>query len=103
MVSNFRRLFYQFFSRSFGYHKSKDDYFEAKALLFKQLLTSDKTAVLNVNNRIKLLAEELKSQGNLVVTLGKSKGSNIQLKRQTFDSSGQEVFFKYDGILYQKD
>ena len=85
------------------YHKSKDDYFEAKALLFRQLLTSDKTAVLNVgNNRIKLLAEELKSQGYLVVTLGKSKGSNIQLKRQTFDSSGQEVFFKYDGILYQK-
>ena len=85
------------------YHKSKDDYFEAKALLFRQLLTSDKTAVFNVNNnRIKLLAEELKSQDNLVVTLGKSKGSNIQLKRQTFDSSGQEVFFKYDGILYQK-
>ena len=85
------------------YHKSKDDYFEAKALLFRQLLTSDKTAVFNVNNnRIKFLAEELKSQGNLVVTLGKSKGSNIQLKRQTFDSSGQEVFFKYDGILYQK-
>ena len=26
------------------------------------------------------MAEELKSQGNLVVTLGKSKGSNIQLK-----------------------
>ena len=50
------------------YHKSKDDYFEAKALLFRQLLTSDKTAVFNVNNnRIKLLAEELKSQGNLVV------------------------------------
>ena len=85
------------------YHKSKDDYFEAKALLFRQLLTSDKTAVFNVNNnRIKLLAEELKSQGNLVVNLGKSEGSNIQLKRQTFDSSGQEVFFKYDGILYQK-
>jgi len=71
--------------------------------LFRQLLTSDKTAVLNVNNnRIKFLAEELKSQGHLVVTLGNSKGSNIQLKRQTFDSSGQEVFFKYDGILYQK-
>ena len=91
MVSSLRGWFYQFSQDHLDYHKCKDDYFEAKALLFRQP-QSDKTAVFNVaNNRIKLLAEELKAQDHLVVTLGEFKGSNTP-KRQTFDRSGQEVF-----------
>ena len=55
------------------YHNSLDEYFEAKALLFRQLLPSDKTAVINVDDkRIKVLGEELKAIGHSVVTLGVS-------------------------------
>ena len=85
------------------YHKSLEKYFDAKALLFRQLLPIDKTAVINVDDdRIKVLAEELKALGHSVVTLGASKHANIKLKRQSFDSSGQEVLFEYDGKIYQK-
>ena len=85
------------------YHKSLEQYFDAKALLFRQLLPIDKTAVINVDDdRIKLLAEEIKVLGHSVVTLGASKHSNIELKKQSFDSSGQEVLFEYDGKIYQK-
>ena len=34
--------------------------------------------------------------------MGASKHSNIELKKQSFDSSGQEVLFEYDGKIYQK-
>lgn len=85
------------------YHKSLDEYFEAKALLFRQLLASDKTAVINEDDkRIKVFGEELKAIGHSVVTLGVSGEPNIKLKKQSFDSSGQNVFFEYDGRLYQK-
>lgn len=85
------------------YHKSLDEYFEAKALLFRQLLASDKTAVINEDDkRIKVFGEELKAIGHSVVTLGVSGDPNIKLKKQSFDSSGQNVFFEYDGRLYQK-
>jgi UDP-N-acetylmuramoyl-L-alanyl-D-glutamate--2,6-diaminopimelate ligase len=85
------------------YHKSLDEYFAAKALLFRQLLPSDKTAVINVDDkRIKVFGEELKALGHSVVTLGVSGEPNIKLKKQSFDSSGQNVFFEYDGRLYQK-
>ena len=85
------------------YHKSLDEYFEAKALLFRQLLASDKTAVINEDDkRIKVFGEELKAMGHSVVTLGVSGEPNIKLKKQSFDSSGQNVFFEYDGRLYQK-
>jgi UDP-N-acetylmuramoyl-L-alanyl-D-glutamate--2,6-diaminopimelate ligase len=85
------------------YHKSLDEYFAAKALLFRQLLPSDKTAVINVDDkRIKVFGEELKALGHSVVTLGVSGEPNIKLKKQSFDSSGQNVFFEYDARLYQK-
>ena len=85
------------------YHKSLDEYFEAKALLFRQLLASDKTAVINEDDkRIKVFGEELKAIGHSVITLGVSGDPNIKLKKQSFDSSGQNVFFEYDGRLYQK-
>ena len=85
------------------YHKSLDEYFEAKALLFRQLLASDKTAVINEDDkRIKVFGEELKAIGHSVVTLGVSGEPNIKLKKQSFDSSGQNIFFDYDGRLYQK-
>ena len=85
------------------YHKSLDEYFEAKALLFRQLLASDKTAVINEGDkRIKVFGEELKAIGHSVVTLGVSGEPNIKLKKQSFDSSGQNIFFDYDGRLYQK-
>ena len=85
------------------YHKSLDEYFEAKALLFRQLLASDKTAVINEDDkRIKVFGEELKAMGHSVVTLGVSGEPNIKLKKQSFDGSGQNVFFEYDGRLYQK-
>ena len=85
------------------YHKSLDEYFEAKALLFRQLLASDKTAVINEDDkRIKVFGEELKAMGHSVVTLGVSGEPNIKLKKQSFDSSGQNVFFEYEGKLYQK-
>ena len=85
------------------YHKSLDEYFAAKALLFRQLLPIDKTAVINVDDeRIKVFGEELKALGHSVVTLGVSGEPNIKLKKQSFDISGQNVFFEYDGRLYQK-
>ena len=85
------------------YHESLDEYFDAKALLFRQLLASDKTAVINEDDkRIKVFGEELKAIGHSVVTLGVSGEPNIKLKKQSFDSSGQNVFFEYDGKLYQK-
>jgi UDP-N-acetylmuramoyl-L-alanyl-D-glutamate--2,6-diaminopimelate ligase len=85
------------------YHKSLDEYFAAKALLFRQLLPIDKTAVINVDDkRIKVFGEELKALGHSVVTLGVSGEPNIKLKKQSFDSSGQNVFFEYDARLYQK-
>ena len=85
------------------YHESLDEYFDAKALLFRQLLASDKTAVINEDDkRIKVFGEELKAMGHSVVTLGVSGEPNIKLKKQSFDSSGQNVFFEYDGRLYQK-
>lgn len=62
------------------YHKTMEDYFEAKALLFNKL-KADGTAVINLDDEWgNKLAERTLSQGTETVTVGLNEKADLRLK-----------------------
>jgi len=84
------------------YHDSFDDYFDAKAGLFRRVLPQDGTAVLNIDDpKGQLLATECEGLGQKTLTVGRAEGADLHILGQRYDATGQDVMFTWDGASHQ--
>ncbi|MDU8926311.1 UDP-N-acetylmuramoyl-L-alanyl-D-glutamate--2,6-diaminopimelate ligase [Alisedimentitalea sp. MJ-SS2] len=78
------------------YHDSFDEYFDAKAGLFRRVLPDEGVAVINIDDpRGPDMAAIAGGRGQQVMAVGRTEGSDIHLTAQRFDATGQEVFFSW--------
>ncbi|MFK7751378.1 MAG: UDP-N-acetylmuramoyl-L-alanyl-D-glutamate--2,6-diaminopimelate ligase [Sedimentitalea sp.] len=79
------------------YHDSFEAYFEAKAGLFRRVLSEDGTAVINLDDargaEIRAIAA---ARGQKIITTGQGLG-DLNLLNQRFDSTGQDIRFSWKG------
>jgi UDP-N-acetylmuramoyl-L-alanyl-D-glutamate--2,6-diaminopimelate ligase len=83
------------------YHETFDDYFHAKAGLFRRVLPEEGTAVINIDDHrgpeMRAIAAAREQQ---VLTVDRSAG-DINLLGQRTDSTGQDIRFSFDGKIHQ--
>jgi UDP-N-acetylmuramoyl-L-alanyl-D-glutamate--2,6-diaminopimelate ligase len=83
------------------YHTTFEDYFAAKAGLFRRVLPEDGTAVINIDDPkgVDMLAIAT-ARGQDVISVGRD-GGDLHLLSQRFDATGQDLRFSYHGKTYQ--
>ena len=82
------------------YHADEENYYKAKALLFKDVLNKNGTAVLNTDSPFGVrLGVAMKKRGVKVISVGR-KNADIHLKRTTPEKGGQFMEFSYQGKDY---
>ncbi|MDJ0628791.1 MAG: UDP-N-acetylmuramoyl-L-alanyl-D-glutamate--2,6-diaminopimelate ligase [Rhodobacter sp.] len=80
------------------YHDSFDDYFEAKAALFKRVLPDDGAAVINLDDpRGAAMADIAMDRGQDLLTVGRGPEANLRIRAQRYDATGQELRFDWNG------
>ncbi|MFV0301596.1 MAG: UDP-N-acetylmuramoyl-L-alanyl-D-glutamate--2,6-diaminopimelate ligase [Paracoccus sp. (in: a-proteobacteria)] len=80
------------------YHKSFDDYFAAKALLFNHILEEGAGAVINVDSdRGRQMAGIARDRGLSLTTVGISEGADLRILDQRYDATGQDLRFAVKG------
>jgi UDP-N-acetylmuramoyl-L-alanyl-D-glutamate--2,6-diaminopimelate ligase len=83
------------------YHPTFDDYFDAKARLFRELLPHNGLAVLNADDaRIAALAQECRARGQQVVTFGRAPDATFRIVEARAVEGGQEVELLLDGVRW---
>lgn len=83
------------------YHASFDDYFHAKAGLFRRVLPPDGTAVVNLEDgRGPEMRAVAAARGQQVITTGRGVG-DFSLLNQRFDATGQDIRFSWLGEPHQ--
>lgn len=77
------------------YHKTMDNYFNAKERLFKDILSKDGTAVVNIDDDYgqKITHPHL-------ITYGQNKDADLRLVQQTPTASGQDIRIQFEGDIY---
>ncbi len=84
------------------YHATFQDYFDAKAGLFRRVLAQDGVAVINMDDpRGRDMASVAKARGHHLLRVGSADGNELQLLGQRFDATGQELRFAYGGDVHQ--
>ena len=79
------------------YHKTFEDYLDAKLILFKQLLSPDGTAVLNADiNEYGKIADVCRHRGQRIISYG-TRGGDIKLLCTTPLAKGQRLDIEYFG------
>lgn len=79
------------------YHKTFEEYLDAKLILFKQLLSPDGIAVLNADVDVYgKIADVCRQRGQKVISYGK-RGSDIKLLCSTPSEKGQKLQIEYFG------
>ena len=79
------------------YHKTFEDYLDAKLILFKQLLSPDGTAVLNADVDVfGKIADVCRQRGQRVISYG-TRGKDIKLLSATPLDNGQRLEIEYFG------
>jgi len=85
------------------YHKTVENYFDAKKKLFTEILSADGVAVLNADvaefNELKSLCE---AQGQHVISYG-TNGENLCLMQQVPTATGQHLVIQFEGQNYPLD
>ncbi len=83
------------------YHADFEDYFAAKAGLFRRVLSPDGTAVINLDDgRGEEMRAVAAARGQTVITTGRGIG-DLALLAQRFDATGQDLRFSWAGTAYQ--
>ncbi|MFY9210761.1 MAG: UDP-N-acetylmuramoyl-L-alanyl-D-glutamate--2,6-diaminopimelate ligase [Aestuariivita sp.] len=79
------------------YHETFEDYFAAKAALFRRVLPEDGTAVINLDDpkgvEMRAIAA---ARGQDIITVGHGMG-DLNLLGQRFDATGQDLRFSWRG------
>lgn len=84
------------------YHATFQEYFDAKAGLFRRVLAEDGVAVINMDDpRGRDMASAAKKRGHRLLRVGSADGCELQLLGQRFDATGQELRFAYGGDVHQ--
>ncbi len=80
------------------YHGDMGTYLAAKAGLFDRVLPGDGIAVINLDDpRGPDLAAACESRGQEVIGVGRNEAARLRLTGQRFDTTGQEVLFRWQG------
>lgn len=83
------------------YHKDFDEYFAAKAGLFRRVLSDEATAVVNLDDpRGAEMRAIAAAHGQNILTIGRGLG-DLSLMAQRFDSTGQDIRFGWQGVTRQ--
>ncbi len=84
------------------YHPTPEDYFEAKARLFKELLAGDGVAVLNADDcNIMRLMPICQALGQKVVTFGRADQADFRIVSAEAVEGGQQVVFSLAGQVWK--
>jgi UDP-N-acetylmuramoyl-L-alanyl-D-glutamate--2,6-diaminopimelate ligase len=84
------------------YHATFQEYFDAKAGLFKRVLAQDGVAVINMDDpRGRDMASIARKRGHKLLRVGMGDDCELQLLGQRFDATGQELRFAYGGDVHQ--
>ena len=82
------------------YHKTEEEYFNAKKRLFTEVLKPSKTAVLNIDSPLVRDVQKIcEDRDHKIITVGHDDG-DIRLLDQTTSSSGQDITVSYEKKLY---
>ncbi len=83
------------------YHKTVDDYFNAKLRLFSELLDKNGTAVINIDDeRGQTVFDVCKGRGVNVITYGESENADICLKKYEIVQDKQEITLSIFDKIY---
>ncbi len=84
------------------YHRDLDDYFAAKAGLFRRILPEDGIAVVNTDDaRGPEIAAIADRRGQEVITVGRAAGADLRILGQRCDATGQDLRFDWQGEAHQ--
>ena len=94
-------IFTSFSQDHLDYHHSMDDYFAAKSVLFKELLTDNGRAILYADDtRIMTLAQSLRDNYE-TLTYGMHEHADVRVEAITPIPKGQHVSLYYNGEHYE--
>ncbi|MDV7270110.1 UDP-N-acetylmuramoyl-L-alanyl-D-glutamate--2,6-diaminopimelate ligase [Thioclava sp. A2] len=80
------------------YHRTFDEYFDAKALLFTRVLPEDGIAVINLDDpRGAELSRLALARGQKLIGIGHGAECDLRLRNQRFDATGQDLRFDWEG------
>ncbi|KMW58078.1 UDP-N-acetylmuramoylalanyl-D-glutamate--2,6-diaminopimelate ligase [Candidatus Rhodobacter oscarellae] len=80
------------------YHTDFDDYFNAKAGLFRRVVAEDGAAVVNIDDpRGHEMADIAMDRGLDLITVGHGPEANLRIRAQRYDGTGQELHFDWNG------
>ncbi|WP_109466535.1 UDP-N-acetylmuramoyl-L-alanyl-D-glutamate--2,6-diaminopimelate ligase [Albibacillus kandeliae] len=83
------------------YHANFDEYFAAKAGLFRRVLPEEGTAVINLDDpRGAEMRAVAAARGQRILTTGRGVG-DLNLLNQRFDATGQDIRFSWSERVYQ--
>ncbi|MFD1882328.1 UDP-N-acetylmuramoyl-L-alanyl-D-glutamate--2,6-diaminopimelate ligase [Paracoccus pacificus] len=83
------------------YHKSFDDYFAAKALLFSRVLPDGATAVVNLDDsRSAEVLGIVRDRDLELLTVGRAVDADLRILNQRYDSTGQELRCSILGVTH---
>ncbi|WP_375691410.1 UDP-N-acetylmuramoyl-L-alanyl-D-glutamate--2,6-diaminopimelate ligase [Pseudooceanicola sp. LIPI14-2-Ac024] len=84
------------------YHATFEEYFEAKAGLFKRLLPPEGVAVINLDgHRGGDMAQICVDRGIQVLGVGRSDRAQLRIRSHRYEPDGQVLRFGWDGRDYQ--
>ncbi|NDR56578.1 UDP-N-acetylmuramoyl-L-alanyl-D-glutamate--2,6-diaminopimelate ligase [Aliiruegeria sabulilitoris] len=84
------------------YHANFEEYFAAKAGLFKRVMSDDGIAVIQMDSAYGArMAGVAESVGQEVVRVGRGEENHLRILGLRFDSTGQDVRFAWNGALQQ--
>ncbi|TDT77200.1 UDP-N-acetylmuramoylalanyl-D-glutamate--2,6-diaminopimelate ligase [Litoreibacter halocynthiae] len=84
------------------YHATFQDYFNAKAGLFRRVLAQDGVAVINMDDpKGAEMAAIANERGHRLLRVGASDNCDLQLLGQRFDATGQDLRFSFGGEVHQ--
>ncbi|SHF80473.1 UDP-N-acetylmuramoylalanyl-D-glutamate--2,6-diaminopimelate ligase [Litoreibacter ascidiaceicola] len=84
------------------YHATFQDYFNAKAGLFRRVLAQDGVAVINMDDpKGAEMAAIANERGHRLLRVGASGNCDLQLLGQRFDATGQDLRFSFGGEVHQ--
>jgi len=82
------------------YHKTTEEYFNAKKRLFSEILKPSKAAVLNIDSAmVKQVRQICVERGHNIITVGREDG-DIRLLDQRSSSAGQDITVSYSSQIY---
>ncbi|MDG7056229.1 MAG: UDP-N-acetylmuramoyl-L-alanyl-D-glutamate--2,6-diaminopimelate ligase [Wolbachia endosymbiont of Meromenopon meropis] len=83
------------------YHKNISEYFEVKKRLFHEVLSKEKTVILNADiSEYYALLKIAKERNNKIITYGKKASSDIALLKQIPTQNGQNLIIRIGNKTY---